>query len=176
VHPVGFDRAFVSSPGGRFDMVRHKLLIILSGTVVVIDQLSKQLILRFFPQNESVEVIPGFFSLTHVRNTGGAFGLFAGEATWIRTAAFLVVSCVAVGILWHLYRTVARDSKWIGAGFALILAGAIGNLIDRFRFGEVVDFLDFYFGTYHWPAFNVADSAICGGVGILLINMALRRL
>lgn len=156
--------------------MRHRTLVILSGIVVLIDQISKQLVLQTFAQNEQFVVIPGFFSLTHVRNTGGAFGLFAGEATIVRTIFFLVVSCVAVGILWYLYRTMARGRKWIEAGFSFILAGAIGNMIDRFRFGEVVDFLDFHVGAYHWPAFNVADSAICAGVGILVVNMLQNKL
>ena len=152
-------------------MIRQRTFILLSGFVVLIDQLSKQLVLNTLAQNESLQVIPDFFSLTHVRNTGGAFGLFAGEATAIRTALFLIISCVAVGILWYLYRTVTQGRKWIGAGFSLILAGAVGNMIDRFRFGEVVDFLDVHIGAYHWAAFNVADSDICVGVGILLVNM-----
>ena len=157
-------------------MIGHRIFVILSGVVILVDQISKQLVLYTFAQNERLEVIPGFFTLTHVRNTGGAFGLFAGKATIIRTAFFLVVSCVAVGILWYLYRTMAKGRKWIEAGFALILAGAVGNMIDRFRFGEVVDFLDLHIGVYHWPAFNVADSAICVGVGILVVNMLRNRL
>jgi signal peptidase II len=156
-------------------MNRHVGFVILSGILVLIDQVSKELVLDRLSLGESLPVIPGFFSLTHVRNTGGAFGLFAGEATTVRTMFFLVVSCVAVGILWYLYRSVNQGRKWVGTGFALIVAGAVGNMIDRFRFGEVVDFLDVHVGAYHWPAFNVADSAICVGVGILLINMFRHR-
>lgn len=156
-------------------MARHRLLIIVSAVVVFADQVSKQLVLKVLFQDATLEVIPGLFSLTHVRNTGGAFGLFAGQASRLRTVGFLVISCFALGILWHLYRSLAGESNPVRVAFALILAGAIGNMIDRFRFGEVIDFLDFHIGVYHWPAFNVADSAIVVGVGVLLVSMIRKR-
>ncbi len=151
-------------------------LAVFCGIVVLVDQVTKQIILSVFALNESLGVIPGFFALTHVHNTGGAFGLFAGEASSIRTAVFLAVSCLVLGVIFYLYTTMAREKPWVASAFSLIFGGALGNLIDRIRFGEVVDFLDFHIGTAHWPAFNVADSAICVGVGILLLNVVLKKI
>ncbi len=170
---VGLDGLFTKSS----DLKNHYMrLAVLCGVVVLVDQVTKQIILSVFALNESLEVIPGFFALTHVHNTGGAFGLFAGKASSIRTAFFLAVSCLSLGVIFYLYTTIARGKLWVAAAFSLIFAGALGNLIDRIRFGEVVDFLDFYTGTTHWPAFNVADSAICVGVGILLLNVVLKKI
>ena len=129
-----------------------------------------------FSLHETREIIPGFFALTHIRNTGGAFGLLAGEATLFRTLFFLLVSCLALGVIFYLYTRIAYGKPWVEAAFAMISGGALGNLIDRLRFGEVVDFLDFYIGTAHWPAFNIADSAISVGAAILCLNVLLRKI
>lgn len=151
-------------------------LAVIAGLVLLADQLTKAAVLAALPLHDSREVIAGFFSLTHIQNPGGAFGLLADQHPLLRRVVFLGVSAVAVGIvLWFYHRTPA-DRPWLAAAFALIFGGAIGNLVDRIRFGRVVDFLDFYVGRLHWPAFNVADSAITVGVGIFLLHLALGRL
>jgi signal peptidase II len=151
-------------------------LVILAAITVLVDQVTKEIVSHTFSLNESLEVIPGFFALTHIRNTGGAFGLLAGEATGIRTLFFLAASGLALGIILFFYTRLAHGKPWVAGALAMIFGGAFGNLIDRLRFGEVVDFLDFYIGTAHWPAFNVADSAISVGVGILCFFVLLKKI
>ena len=155
---------------------QYTSLLLVAGITILVDQGTKEIVLHAFSLHESLEIIPGFFSLTHIRNTGGAFGLWAGEATWLRTLFFLVVSCLALGIIFYLYTRITHYKAWTAVALAMIFGGALGNLIDRLRFGEVVDFLDFHIGTMHWPAFNVADSAISVGVGILCWNALFRKL
>lgn len=122
------------------------------------------------PVYSSETVIPGFFNLVHARNTGIAFSLFADSAEWIREGALPIVSAVAViGLLAYLLRT--ESGHWrLHLALTLVLAGAAGNLYDRMMYGYVTDFLDFYIGSWHWPAFNVADSAITVGAGVLLLE------
>jgi signal peptidase II len=119
-------------------------------------------------------VIPGFFNLVHVRNTGGAFGIFGGERGGLGSLLFVVVSLIAVGSILIFFIKAKEDEKSLSLSLSLVLSGAIGNLIDRLRYGEVVDFLDFYILSYHWPAFNIADSAICIGIGLMALEL-LRR-
>ena len=119
-----------------------------------------------------MEVIPGFFNLTHVRNTGGAFGIFGGRRGG--TVFFVGVSILAVGTLLFLLRRAGEDEKNLALSFSLVLAGAIGNLIDRLLYGEVIDFLEFYHSSFHWPAFNIADSAICIGIGLMAVELLIR--
>lgn len=142
---------------------------------VIADQLTKSAILNSFSLHEYVEVIPGFFGITHIRNTGGAFGLLAGQASVWRTGFFIVVSAIALSTIYYLYAKIAQSKPFVASGLALIFGGAIGNLIDRIRLGDVVDFLDFRIGSFSWPAFNVADSAITVGVVILLFHVALKK-
>lgn len=127
-----------------------------------LDQLTKWATLEFIPLHHEIAVIPGFFNLVHVTNTGSAFGLMKG---WFN---FHVVfgAIMAVVMFWLLFKkTSDTATRWASA---LILSGIFGNITDRVRFGHVVDFLDFYVGSYHWPAFNVADSAIVIAVGLFL--------
>ena len=126
--------------------------------------------------HENLEIIPGFFALTYIRNAGGAFGLLAGEATRTRAFFFLAVSGLALGVIVYLYTKLPPGKPWITAALAMIFGGALGNMVDRLRFGEVVDFLDFHIGTVHWPAFNVADSAISVGAGILFFCALSRKI
>ncbi len=135
--------------------------------VVVADQLSKWLVRQTFLIGEGRWIIDGFFKLVYVRNPGVAFGLLADVAWKWRLPFFLVTIVVAVVVLRRIMAD-ARDlpGGWIVTG--LVLGGAAGNLIDRLRWGEVVDFLDVWFGPYHYPTFNVADSAITVGVALLL--------
>ncbi len=142
------------------------LLLIL---VLVLDQITKVLVVNSFQLYESYEIIPGFFSLTYLTNKGAAFGFLAGvDAAW-RHYFFLTLASVALvllGVAWYRMR---KDHPFYGPALALIAGGAIGNVIDRVRLGAVVDFLDFYIAGHHWPAFNVADSAITVGVALFLV-------
>jgi signal peptidase II len=131
------------------------------------------MVVQKLPLYTRVELIQGFFNLTHVRNTGGAFGIFGGDKEGIGSILF-VVSLIAVGVILFLFTKAKENEKNLTLAFSLILGGAIGNLIDRLRYGEVVDFIDFYLSTYHWPAFNVADSAICIGIGLMAIEVLIR--
>ncbi|MGB5985284.1 MAG: signal peptidase II [Desulfobacterales bacterium] len=155
----------------------YLLLVLVAGAVIIADQWSKALVLAAMPLYHSKEIIPGFFHLTHVQNPGGAFGFMAGQSPWVRKLLFSVVATLAVGLIFYFYRQVPRRFRWLSFGLALILGGAVGNLIDRFRFGQVVDFLDLFIESIgHWPTFNVADSAISVGIAIFLIHLIFRRL
>jgi signal peptidase II len=123
---------------------------------------------------QKVEVIHGFFNLVHVRNTGGAFGIFGGEKGGLGSFLFVLVSLIAIGSILFLFIRLREDEKTLSLSLSLVLSGAIGNLIDRLRIGEVVDFLDFYLFSYHWPAFNIADSAICLGIGLMALELLIR--
>jgi signal peptidase II len=137
-------------------------------TGLPLDQLSKVLVQLKLPLGSQVPLIPGFLNLVHVRNKGAAFGLMSGWSTdfvWLFFVAVIGLVLVVLGyLLWRL-----PDDHWSAAvGYSLILTGALGNLIDRVRLGEVVDFIDVYWGRYHWPAFNVADSLVCVGAAVMV--------
>jgi signal peptidase II len=121
-----------------------------------------------------VEVIHGFFNIIHVRNTGGAFGIFGGERGGIGSTLFVIVSLIAIGAIVFLFVKTKKNEKTLALSFSLILSGAMGNFIDRLQYGEVVDFLDFHLSAYHWPAFNVADSAICIGIGLMALEVLIK--
>ncbi|MDJ0785002.1 MAG: signal peptidase II [Desulfosarcinaceae bacterium] len=145
---------------------KYTYFALTAAVIVVLDQASKAIVLQHFQLYDSISVIPGFFNLTYIRNPGGAFGVLAGGSTVLRNLLFFGAGTVALGmILYFLHATPDRD-RLMRFTLALIFGGAIGNMIDRLRFGEVVDFLDFNLVFMRWPAFNVADSAIT--VGILL--------
>ena len=151
-------------------------MILVSGGVVLVDQVTKQVITLNLALHDYIVVVDNFFNINHVLNPGGAFGFFANGSPLVRKFIFLFLSSlVALFILWF-YKKVARDLIFLSFGLALIFGGAMGNLIDRFRFGKVVDFLDFYIGTAHWPAFNVADSAISIGMAILIYHVVLNKI
>ena len=151
-------------------------IALVSFCVLLLDQVTKWLIVRHLPLYANITVIDHFFNITHILNPGGAFGFFAEQSPGIRKFIFLFLSSgVAVFVLW-LYRKTAESHIFLSYGLALIFGGALGNLIDRFRFGKVVDFLDFYVGSLHWPAFNIADSAITIGMGILIYHIIFNKL
>jgi signal peptidase II len=140
----------------------------LSVLVVVADQVTKAWVSGALRPYELVPVIDGFFNLTLAFNTGAAFSFLAqggGWQRWLLSGLAVVVAIVLVVWLTRL----DRSERWTAAALSLVIGGAVGNLLDRLRFGHVVDFLDFYLGSWHWPAFNVADSAITVGVAILLL-------
>jgi len=139
--------------------------------VVALDQLSKLWVVRRFALHESREVVPGFFNLTHIVNYGAAFGfLNSGTPAAWRTAFFSVVALAAICLMLAFLRQARDEGRRMEMAVSLVAGGAAGNLIDRLRLGYVVDFLDFYIGRHHWPAFNVADSAITVGVALFLLE------
>jgi signal peptidase II len=138
------------------------------GGVVVLDILSKQAILQQLPLYQVQPVIPGFFNLVHIRNRGMAFGIFgSASASWKDLLLLLFPLIAVAGIFWLLFRY-PKVTSGMALALGAVLGGALGNLLDRLRFQEVVDFLDFYWRGFHWPAFNAADSAITLGVGFLV--------
>ncbi|NTU49240.1 MAG: signal peptidase II [Syntrophobacteraceae bacterium] len=147
------------------------LLIFLGGGILLLDQLSKLLIASTLPLHSLREVIPGLFNLVHVRNPGAAFSILAGaDAAW-RQGLFVGLTLFVLAIILFAYGKVPQSDRWTRTAYSLITGGALGNLIDRVRMGEVIDFLDFYIGSVHWPAFNVADSAISAGAVMLVISL-----
>lgn len=143
--------------------------------VIALDQLSKWWITHTFALYQSRVVLPGFFNLTFITNTGAAFGFLAGQETALRQAFFVGVSITALVVLVIAYRHLRHDGRLVVTALGLIAGGALGNLIDRLRLGRVIDFLDVYVGTHHWPAFNVADSAITIGAGLLIVGSLINR-
>jgi len=147
-----------------------------AGLIVIVDQITKALIVKSMPLYHSVPVIPGFFNITHIQNPGGAFGFLANQSSSLRTIVFLVISSLAVGLIFWFYKNTPKTHPWLANAFAMIFGGAIGNLIDRIRFRKVVDFLDIYLGDLHWPAFNIADSAISIGIAIFIFHLLFKKL
>lgn len=141
------------------------------GAIVVVDQITKAIVDRTMPLHHSIPLVDGLFNLTYVRNTGAAFGIFAGSHEVFRRPFLIGVSIVAIGFIVVMLRRLRDDATGLAVALAFILGGAIGNLIDRIFYGEVIDFLDVYWSSYHWPAFNVADSFITIGVTITLFYL-----
>ncbi len=151
-------------------------LCLISGLVVIADQAAKFAIQSALALYETVPVIKGVFSITHILNTGGAFGIFAGHSQGLRNFIFLFISSMVAAVILWIYRRTCRDHVVLSSGIALIFGGAVGNLIDRFRQGSVVDFLDFYINDLHWPAFNIADSAISIGMIVFLYHILFNKI
>jgi signal peptidase II len=170
-----------STPGKGADRSANKVgkyvrFGMVAGFILLLDQVTKALVLHYMPLYKSIAVIPGFFSLTHVRNPGGAFGFMAQGDSPLRHWFFLVAATLALGMILYFYHQTPANRSFFGFGLALIFGGAVGNLIDRLRFGNVVDFLDVYVGAYHWPTFNVADSAVTVGVAIFLYHILFKKM
>lgn len=140
----------------------------LSAVVIVLDQLSKRLVDTSMQLYQSIELMP-FFQLTYLRNQGAAFSFLSQAGGWQRWF-FVGLAVTASGLICYWLKRLEKHQRWEAAAWALILGGALGNLIDRVLYGYVIDFLDVYYGEWHWPAFNVADSAITVGVAMLLID------
>jgi signal peptidase II len=151
------------------------LFFIPVGALAFCDQLTKYLIACEIPLNTGINVIPGFFNLIHVHNTGGAFSVFAGPGDPFRRYIFMAVAVAVVAAIAYAYSKTGRKDYWTRTSYVCIAGGAVGNLIDRVRLGEVIDFLDLYAGRYHWPAFNVADAAISTGAVMLLVSLIKER-
>lgn len=151
-------------------------LILVSGIIILADQVTKYLIRINIALYDQIVVIENFFNLTHILNPGGAFGFLATGSPVLRKFVFLFLSAIVAIFVFWFYIKSARRFRFLSYGLALIFGGAVGNLIDRFAYGKVVDFLDFYIGTFHWPAFNIADSAINVGMGILIYNIIFNKI
>lgn len=150
--------------------------LVLFTLVLAADRITKVMVPRFLDLYQSVTVIPSFFNLTYVRNPGGAFGILAGWESPLRRAFFISVSVLATILLIYLYRQARRErSTALRLALVILGAGASGNLYDRAVTGQVVDFLDVYVGSYHWPAFNFADCAITVGAAVLFFLYATGR-
>lgn len=150
---------------------RYRILLGVCGLVALADQGSKAWVMAAIPPYETVPVIPDFFDLVNIRNRGAAFGFLNRHDIEWQFWLFLVATLVAAGVILALTRAAGKGEKWLVAGLGLVLGGALGNLVDRVRFRAVVDFLDFYVGQWHWPAFNVADIAICCGAAIVCLHL-----
>jgi signal peptidase II len=163
-----------ASPGlaaGGVSTVKRVVCALIVVLIFAGDQISKRIVQHSIPHGTEIPVISGFFNIIHTENSGIAFSLFAGASSpWklvllIGVSLALLITVIVIGLK-------SRDMTWgTGVGLAMILGGASSNLFDRIRFGQVVDFLDVYYRSYHWPTFNVADSAIVVGAGLLIIEI-----
>ena len=142
------------------------LAILLIG--VFLDQFTKYLVVRELAEGSQIPVVRGFFNVVLTYNKGAAFGLFANLSMNFAWMFFIISSSLVMGVVAYLWWRTPADHDLATVGYSLIFTGAVGNLIDRVRLGQVVDFMDFHLGQLHWPAFNVADSLVCVGAGLLL--------
>ena len=151
------------------------IFVLLAAVVIALDQLTKSAIVARFSMYESYAIVNNFFNLVYVMNPGAAFGFLAGASATFRYIFFIGITVLAIAlIIFYLVKSKPK-SILIVLSLTLIFAGAVGNLTDRIRFGAVVDFLDVYVGTWHWPAFNVADSAISIGAILIIWEMIVTR-
>jgi len=149
----------------------YLLFIVTVLAILALDQITKIYIDTHMTLYESISVVQGFFNITYVRNPGAAFGVLSDASPFMRALFLIGVSVFASGlIVYYIVKMHAKDVL-LTYGMSLILGGAMGNLIDRIRLGEVIDFLDVYISSYHWPAFNVADSAVSVGAVILFYKL-----
>lgn len=155
--------------------MRFRIILSFAALVILLDQCTKWLVNDSIPFHESITVT-SFFNLVHVRNFGAAFGVFNDPAGTWQFWFFLASTLLAVVIIYFVAKGARDKDKALFCGLGLILGGAVGNLIDRIRFRSVVDFLDFHWAGFHWPAFNVADIAICVGVGIAMLMIVISPL
>jgi signal peptidase II len=155
----------------RVNTLRHVLLVVIAALVFVGDRVSKAVVEARIPEQATIPVVPHFFNLIHTRNAGAAFGLFADSpAPWRTFLLIGVSSLLLLMVLVMMWRS--RQFRWgTGVALALIMGGALSNLFDRIRQGRVLDFLDVYWRDYHWPTFNLADSAIVVGAGWLVLQV-----
>ncbi len=138
--------------------------------VILLDQASKEWVRGAFSLHESVPLIPGFFNLTYIRNTGAAWGMFSNH-TW----ALSLLALVMLVLLIVFRRKIMPPGMLNRVALGLLCGGIVGNLLDRLRLDYVTDYLDVYVGSWHWPAFNIADSAICIGVGLYVLGTLLAK-
>ena len=156
-------------------MNRYGLASLWATGMIALDQATKYWVSSSMEPWTGHPVIPGLFNLVHVLNRGAAWGFLDSENIDWQRPLFIVIGIIALAFIVYMLKTADRTDKWMVAGLGLIAGGAVGNLIDRIRLGVVVDFLDFYVGDYHWPAFNIADCALTVGAGCILLSMYLNR-
>ena len=149
----------------------REVYFFLAVTVLILDQVTKTIVAKMIPLNDVVTVIPSFFRISHVLNRGAAFSLFADIRSPLAPIALLLFSLVVMTVITVILVRSKRTFSRTNVGLSLILGGALGNFLDRLLMGSVVDFLAFQFGSYHWPDFNLADSAIVMGSGLLLLDV-----
>lgn len=149
----------------------RRLYIFFTVAVLILDQVSKLIVTRSIPLNDSVNVIPGFFRISHVLNPGAAFSFLADSRSPYVRVGLMVFSIAVILIITTILWKAKRQFNLTNAGLSLVLGGALGNLLDRIFTGSVVDFLAFRLGTYHWPDFNIADSGIVVGSALLMIDV-----
>ncbi len=147
-------------------MKRSPIIPIIILLIILLDQGTKFLIIKYLKAFESIEIF-SFLHIVNVRNTGAAFGILQD----MNNNFFIIISVIAIIFVIYLLKKNAYNF----IGLSLILGGALGNLIDRVRYGKVVDFIDFSIGTFHWPAFNIADSSLTTGIGIILLTSLLKK-
>ena len=138
--------------------------------IILLDQASKEWVRHAFALHESVPVVPGFFHLTYIRNTGAAWGMFSGQ-----NLVLALLAVVMLAALLFFRRKILPPGRLHRVALGLLCGGIVGNLFDRLRLDYVTDFLDFFWRGWHWPAFNVADAAICTGVGIYILGSLFAR-
>ena len=160
-------------PIGRRESVSWGLALSIAAVVFALDQATKAWVLHTLPGAPPITVIPGYFDLTFSRNTGGVFGLLAGAPSIARRAFFVSATAIALGVIVVFLRRWGHESRLLTVSLSLVAGGAVGNLIDRLRFGSVVDFIDWYWGSHHWYTFNIADSAISVGAALLIMHSLL---
>jgi len=151
----------------------RKYHIIIAALILLCDRMTKWLVAQKIALSDSVDVIPGVFRLTHVQNQGAAFGLFAEYPSEWKVAMLILFSVAALAVVSALLWKNGNALNTTAIALSLVFGGALGNLWDRVVTGRVIDFLDFYFGSHHWPAFNIADSAIVVGALLLLSEIFL---
>jgi len=150
--------------------LRKRRFLLIALAVIVLDQWTKWLVERAIPLHGSWEIVPGVFYLSHVRNSGVAFGLMPARGELWRELLLVTVALVAIGLVGRLFLSASADERRFLVALSLVAGGAIGNLIDRATTGAVTDFLAVYLGSYRWPDFNLADSALVVGIGLFLLD------
>lgn len=151
----------------------RKYHLLIAAIVVLLDRLTKSLVAQKITLHDSIDVVPGLFRLTHVQNQGAAFGLFAESPSEWKVAMLILFSLAALAVVSALLWKNGNALNATAIALSLVFGGALGNLWDRVVSGRVIDFMDFYFGPHHWPAFNIADSAIVIGALLLLSEIFL---
>jgi signal peptidase II len=151
----------------------RKYHLLIAAIVVLLDRVTKGLVAQKITLHDSIDIVPGLFRLTHVQNQGAAFGLFSDSPSEWKVAMLILFSLAALAVVSALLWKNGNALNATAIALSLVFGGALGNLWDRVVSGRVIDFLDFYFGSHHWPAFNIADSAIVVGALLLLSEIFL---
>ena len=163
-------RSFASSRGANLRN-KYLFLFVISSSLIVVDQYTKFMITLHIPLSYSVNVVEGFFNLTHVRNSGVAFGIFSEQNSQLKPYLLIFVSIIAIIAILVIFHQTGKEKRLVQGGLVLVFSGAIGNLIDRVLHKEVIDFIDIFFENKHWPAFNVADACITIGLILMLADL-----